>query len=287
MSIIYLNGEFVPDHTACVSVLDRGFIFGDGVYEVIPAYHGALFRLPEHLQRLQNSLDAIRIANPHSEDQWETILNELIDKNNIDKNKGGDLSIYLQVTRGVAKRDHALPQNIQPTVFAMANQLQAPSKEDLKDGIRAITGNDYRWLNCHIKAISLLPNVLLRQQAIDADATETILLREGEATEGAASNLFIVEKKSIATPPKGPFLLPGITRDLILEIAQANHISWEESVISESRLRNADEIWITSSTKEILPVTRLDGEPVGNGKPGPMWNKMVDLFQAFKQSLRR
>jgi len=282
MSIIYLNGEYVPDHAACVSVLDRGFIFGDGVYEVIPAYHGNLFRLSEHLQRLQNSLDAIRITNPHSSQQWESILNELIDKNN-----GVDLSIYLQVTRGVAKRDHALPPDIQPTVFAMANPLQAPSKADLQDGVSAITANDYRWLNCHIKATSLLPNVLLRQQAIDADATETILIRDGEATEGAASNLFIVENELIATPPKGPFLLPGITRDLVLEIAQQNHKSWEESTISESRLRNADEIWITSSTKEILPVTQLDGKPVGNGQPGPIWNKMVDLFQAFKQSLRQ
>ena len=286
MSIIYLNGDYIPDHEACVSVLDRGFIFGDGVYEVIPAYHGRLFRLPEHLQRLQNSLDAIRISNPHSPQQWESILNELIANNNVDENKGGDLSIYLQVTRGVAKRDHALPPDIQPTVFAMANPLQAPSKADLQTGVSAITRDDYRWLNCHIKAISLLPNILLRQQAIDADATETILIRDGEATEGAASNLFIVENEIIATPPKGPFLLPGITRDLVLEIAQQNHISWEESTISESRLRNANEIWITSSTKEILPVTKLDGQPVGNGQPGPMWNKLVDLFQAFKQSLR-
>jgi len=280
MSIIYLNGQFVPDDAACVSVLDRGFIFGDGVYEVIPAYHGCLFRLSEHLQRLQNSLDAIRIINPHSPEQWESILNELIEKNN-----GGDLSIYLQVTRGVAKRDHALPADIQPTVFAMANPLIPPDKSTLRDGVRAITGDDYRWLNCHIKAISLLPNVLLRQQAIDAGASETILLRNGEATEGAASNLFIVENNVLVTPPKGPFLLPGITRDLILELASANHISWEESVISEQRLRNADEIWLTSSTKEILPVTYLDDQKIGDGAPGPMWHKMVDLFQAFKKSL--
>jgi len=280
MSIIYLNGQFVPDETACVSVLDRGFIFGDGVYEVIPAYHGHLFRLPEHLRRLQNSLDAIRITNPHSPMEWETILNGLIEKNH-----GGDLSIYLQVTRGVAKRDHALPPDIQPTVFAMANPLMPPDKSTLRDGVRAITGDDYRWLNCHIKAISLLPNVLLRQQAIDAGASETILLRNGEATEGAASNLFIVENNTLVTPPKGPFLLPGITRDLILELASQNHISWEESTISESRLRSANEIWLTSSTKEILPVTYLDDQKIGDGAPGPMWHKLVDLFQAFKKSL--
>jgi D-alanine transaminase len=280
MSIVYLNGKFVPDDAACISVLDRGFIFGDGVYEVIPAYHGCLFRLSEHLQRLQNSLDAIRITNPHSSQEWQTILNELIDKNH-----GGDLSVYLQVTRGVAKRDHALPKDITPTVFAMANPLTPPDKTTLQNGVRAITGDDYRWVNCHIKAISLLPNVLLRQQAIDAGASETILLRNGEATEGAASNLFIVENNTLVTPPKGPFLLPGITRDLILELASQSHISWEESTISEQRLRDADEIWLTSSTKEILPVTYLDNQKVGNGTPGPMWHKMVDLFQAFKKSL--
>ena len=280
MSIIYLNGKFVPDDAACISVLDRGFIFGDGVYEVIPAYHGCLFRLSEHLQRLQNSLDAIRITNPHSAQEWQTILNTLIDKNH-----GGDLSVYLQVTRGIAKRDHALPKDITPTVFAMANPLAPPDKTTLQNGVRAITGDDYRWVNCHIKAISLLPNVLLRQQAIDAGASETILLRNGEATEGAASNLFIVENNTLVTPPKGPFLLPGITRDLILELASQSHISWEESTISEQRLRNADEIWLTSSTKEILPVTYLDNQKVGSGTPGPMWNRMVDLFQAFKKSL--
>ncbi|WP_455222695.1 D-amino acid aminotransferase [Kaarinaea lacus] len=280
MSIIYLNGQFVPEEAACVSVLDRGFIFGDGVYEVIPAYHGCLFRLPEHLQRLQNSLDAIRITNPHSTQEWQSILNELIDRNH-----NGDLSVYLQITRGVAKRDHALPADIQPTVFAMANPLTPPDKTTLQNGVRAITGDDYRWVNCHIKAISLLPNVLLRQQAIDAGASETILLRNGEATEGAASNLFIVENNMLVTPPKGPFLLPGITRDLILELASQNHISWEESAISEQRLRNADEIWLTSSTKEILPVTYLDNQKIDDGTPGPMWHKMVDLFQAFKKSL--
>ncbi|HEY5603346.1 MAG TPA: D-amino acid aminotransferase [Gammaproteobacteria bacterium] len=282
MSIIYLNGKFIPDSDACISVLDRGFIFGDGVYEVIPVYNGCLFRLPEHLQRLQNSLDAIRIINPYPTQEWQRILNELIDKNH-----GGDLSVYLQITRGVAKRDHALPKDIQPTVFAMANPLPPPDKALAQNGIRAITGDDYRWVNCHIKAISLLPNVLLRQQAIDAGASETILLRNGEATEGAASNLFIVENQVLVTPPKGPFLLPGITRDLILELAAQNHIACEEAAISELRLRKADEIWLTSSTKEILPVTYLDNQPVGGAKPGPMWHTLVDLYQSFKKSFSR
>jgi D-alanine transaminase len=282
MSTVYLNGEFLPDNAACVSVLDRGFIFGDGVYDVIPAYQGNLFRLNEHLARLQNSLDAIRIKNPYTNDQWQNMLAELVTKNG-----GGDLSVYLQVTRGSAQRDHALPANVEPTVFAMANPLQPPKPQDLQNGIKAITTVDDRWLNCHIKAISLLPNVLLRQKAIDAGATEAILLRNGEATEGAASNLFIVENNVLITPPNGPCLLPGITRDVILELAQKAHISCKEAPISEQQLREADEIWITSSTKEIMPVTSLDNEPVGNGKPGPLWHQVVELFQQFKESMRR
>ncbi len=283
MNIVYLNGKFCPDAEACVPVLDRGFIFGDGVYEVIPAYNGKLFRLPEHLQRLQNNLDAIRIRNPHSQQKWEELLTELISSNN-DNSETGHFSVYLQVTRGVAKRDHALPPNIVPTVFAMANSLQPPSKNDLASGIKAITADDYRWRNCQIKATSLLPNVLLRQLAIDEGATESILIRDGIATEGAASNVFIVEKGKLITPPKGPFLLPGITRDLILELAADNNIPFEETDISRERLFDADEIWTTSSTKEILPVTSLDHNAVGAGIPGPMWSTMVDLFQAFKDS---
>ena len=283
MNTVYLNGNFCPDTEACVPVLDRGFIFGDGVYEVIPAYNGRLFRLPEHLQRLQSNLDAIRIKNPYSQQQWEELLAELI-RSNKGNSETGHFSVYLQVTRGVAKRDHALPPNITPTVFAMANPLQPPGKSDLASGIKAITADDYRWRNCQIKAISLLPNVLLRQLAIDEGATESLLIRDGYATEGAASNLFIVENGKLVTPAKGPFLLPGITRDLILELAAENGIPFEETDISRERLFDADEIWTTSSTKEILPVTQLDGKPVGTGQPGPMWSTMVDLFQSFKQS---
>jgi len=283
MNIVYLNGEFCPETQACVSVLDRGFIFGDGVYEVIPAYNGKLFRLQEHLHRLQGNLDAIRIQGSLSFEQWQELLETLIYKNKTNSDNG-HFSVYLQVTRGVAKRDHALPANIKLTVFAMANPLQPPSKTDLQAGIKTITADDYRWRNCQIKAISLLSNVLLRQQAIDAGANESILIRDGYATEGAASNLFIVENGRLATPPKGPFLLPGITRDLILELAAENNIPYEETDISQHRLMEADEIWMTSSTKEILPVTVLDGKSVGHGTPGPVWSRMVDLFQAFKES---
>ncbi|HEC20195.1 MAG TPA: D-amino acid aminotransferase [Gammaproteobacteria bacterium] len=279
--IVYLNNEFLPAEQACIPVLDRGFIFGDGVYEVIPAYGRRLFRLDEHLQRLHNSLTAVRIPNPLSREGWATMLNELIAQNEHD-----DQSLYLQVTRGSAQRDHAMPEEPVPTVFAMSNPLQPVSDSMREQGIAAITLDDIRWQRCHIKAISLLPNILLRQEALDNDAAEAILIRDGLATEGAASNLFIVSRGKLITPPTGPFLLPGITRDLILELAEANHIPFVEQNISRDELKNADEIWLTSSTKEILAVTRLDGEAVGGGKPGPLYQRMLALYQDYKQQLR-
>jgi len=281
MAIVYLNGQFVPEDQAHVSVLDRGFIFGDGVYEVIPVYGARLFRLDEHIDRLDNSLNAIRLTNPLTRPQWKNLLTTLVEQNGT-----GDLAVYLQITRGVAKRDHALPSEPKHTVFAMANPLSPPNKAELLNGVAAITHDDYRWKNCHIKSISLLPNILLRQQAIDAGALETILIRDEEATEGAASNLFIVNNGTIITPPKGQFLLPGITRDLILELAQKNNLAHQEASISATQLQQAQEVWLTSSMKEILPVTRLDDAPVGDGKAGPVWSTMFDLYQDFKQQLR-
>ena len=281
MNIVYLNNEFLPASHACIPVLDRGFIFGDGVYEVIPAYGGKLFRLEEHLRRLQNSLDAVRIPNPLSNAGWETMLNELIAQN-----VGDDQSLYLQVTRGSAQRDHAMPTDPVPTVFAMSNALHPVSQEIREHGVAAIILDDIRWQRCHIKAISLLPNILLRQAALDSNAAEAILIRDGFATEGAASNLFIVSDGVLVTPPTGPFLLPGITRDLILELAAANNIAHQERNIGRDELQNADEIWLTSSTKEILPVTQLDDTPVGNGKPGPLYQQMLSLYQDYKQQLR-
>ena len=280
-SIVYLNGEFLPADKACIPVLDRGFIFGDGVYEVIPAYGGNLFRLHEHLKRLDNSLRSIRIPDPLSHAQWENILGELINRN-----EGQDQSVYLQVTCGVAKRDHAIPAGIAPTVFAMSNPLVAPSDTDISRGISVITSEDYRWKNCHIKATSLLANILLRQQAIDSDSVEAILIRDGMATEGAASNLFIVLNGKIVTPPNSNFLLPGITRDLVLELVAASSMDYAEADISESDLRDAQEIWITSSQKEVMPVTRLDGKVVGDGKPGPVWRRVHGLYQDYKRQLR-
>lgn len=281
MPTVFLNGSFLPAEQACVPVLDRGFIFGDGVYEVIPAYGGKLFRLHEHLQRLENSLQAVRIPKPMKTDAWDAMLNELIEQNG-----GGDQSLYLQVTRGSAQRDHAIPKDAQPTVFAMSNPLKPVAEEIVKDGVSAISLDDIRWQRCHIKAISLLPNILLRQEALDQNAAEAILIRDGFVTEGAASNLFAVIDGVLCTPPTGPFLLPGITRDLILELAAANGIAHREEKISQHDLQQAEEIWLSSSTKEILPVTQLDNATVGNGQPGPLFKTMLALYQNYKQQLR-
>ncbi|VAX04844.1 D-alanine aminotransferase [hydrothermal vent metagenome] len=285
MPIVHLNGQNLPAGDACVPVLDRGFIFGDGVYEVIPVFGGHPFRLTEHLRRLENSLDEVRIPNPHTPAKWTALIQGLVDKNG-----GGDQSLYLQVTRGPAARDHALPENPAPTVFAMSNPLHPAAAETLAQGIKAITLDDIRWTRCHIKAISLLPNILLRQTALDAGAAEAILIRDGYATEGAASNLFAVfdEKPGgvLVTPPKGPRLLPGITRDVILELAGAHGIAHRESDIRREDLARTREIWVTSSTKEILPVTMLDDEPVGEGRPGPVFKKMYALYQTNKAHLQ-
>lgn len=277
----YLNGEFLPLSEAKVSVLDRGFIFGDGVYEVIPVYGRRAFRLSHHLQRLQNSLDAIRIDNPLSNEGWQQIIDALIEQND-----GDDQSVYLHITRGVAKRDHRFPADTPATVFVMSNPLLAPEQATVEQGIKAVTLPDIRWLNCHIKAISLLPNILFRQAAIDSGGDEAILLRDGKATEGAASNLFIVKDAVIITPPKSHKLLPGITRDLIVELAQQHQLNCEEREIDEQELFAADEIWISSSTKEVMPVLELNQQPVGNGQPGPVWRQIYRLYQQMKQQLR-
>lgn len=283
MQIVYLNGEFLPLEQAKVFVLDRGFLFGDGVYEVIPAYGRRLLRLDEHLRRLQDSLDGIRLSNPLSPALWHEILNQMLARN-----EGEDQYVYVQVTRGAApKRDHAFPAQVQHTVFIMSSPLKPVPREDLQRGIAAVTLNDNRWHACNIKSIALLANVLLRQQAIDAGAAEAILLRDGMMTEGSASNIFIVSQGMLLTPPKGPLLLPGITRDLILELAVAHDIAAVERPVSEAELRAADEIWLTSSTREIVPIVQLDDKKVASGKPGIIWECMIDIYQDYKNRLRR
>ena len=271
--IVYLNGEFLPLEEAKVPVLDRGFLFGDGVYEVIPVYGRKPLRLEQHLRRLEQSLAAIRMQPPLSDREWTTIFDRLISGT-------ADQQIYLQVTRGTAsKRDHAIPAGIAPTVFVMCTPI-APIP---LNGIKACTVNDIRWDRCNIKAITLLANVLLRQEAIDEGAAEAILVRDNQVVEGAASNVFVVRDGKIITPAKGDSILPGITRDLVLELATSLGITTEERHIDAGELEAADEVWVTSSTREILAIVELDGKPVSGGAPGPMWKKLQAAYQGYKQ----
>lgn len=275
---VYLNGEYLPLADAKVSVLDRGFLFGDGVYEVIPAYKGRLFRLEDHIARLNNSLAGIRLPLAHSVAEWEAIFRPLL------ADDGRDQYIYLQITRGWApKRDHAFPQQTTPTVFAMSADIQPfPGRSE---GIEAITLDDTRWQLCDIKAITLLVNILLRQEAVDRGCAEAILVKNGYVIEGAASNVFAVIDGELITPPKGHDILPGITRDVILELAQAHRIPYREDIIALEALQQASEVWVVSSTREIVPVVALDGAAIGDGKPGPLWQRMDQLLQAYKNSL--
>ena len=276
-SIVYLNGQYLPIEKAKISVLDRGFTFGDGVYEVVPVYHGHIFRFEKHIERLNNSLDEVYIDKPYNLTQWQEILRELIDQNPAENH-----SLYIQVTRGVSERDHAIDMATKPTVFAMSRPLL---KKDRSAGISAIIEEDIRWKYCHIKAITLLPSVILRHKARQAGATEALLVKDGYVTEGAASNVFIVKDGVVKTPPKDGSLLPGITRDLLVELLLKSDIACEEVAITEKELRQADEIWITSSTWEIVPVVKLDAEPVGMGKPGEVWQQATEIYQAFKTGM--
>jgi D-alanine transaminase len=282
MSIAYLNGEFLQLSEARIPVLDRGFIFGDGVYEVIPVYSRWPFRLSEHLKRLQSSFDFIRLPNPKPIEEWRSLVHELIEHN-----EWRDQSIYLQVTRGAAPRDHAFPNGVSPTVFLMSAPLKTNSQELVEAGGCAITAVDNRWLRCDIKATSLLPNVLLRQLAVDSGCVETLLLREGYLTEGAASNVFIVQEGIVLGPPKSNLMLPGITYDVVVELARGHLIPCEIRSISEAEMRAADEIWMTSSTREVLAITRLDGQKVGSGQPGPVYRRMYALYQEYKSTVMR
>ncbi|HET7763645.1 MAG TPA: D-amino acid aminotransferase [Burkholderiales bacterium] len=280
--MIYLNGEFMPIEQAKISVLDRGFIFGDGVYEVVPAYSRRPFRLAEHLARLQTSLDAIRLVNPNTNAKWSELVGRIIAGNPWE-----DQNVYVQITRGVAKRDHAFPKGLKPTVFLMATELVTPSAELLKTGAQAIVLPDFRWLRCDIKSTSLLGNCMLRTQAAEAGCTEAILVREGELTEASASNVFVVKNGTVLAPPKSHLILPGITYDVVLEILRSNGILHEVRPVKESELRSADEVWVTSSSREVLPITTLDGKPVGPGKPGPVGLRVHALYQQYKAQVMR
>lgn len=282
MSAVYLNGEYLPLAEARVPVLDRGFLFGDGVYEVIPAYGGHPLWLPQHLDRLENSLHAIRLDNPLSRAEWVRTIERLLAAA-----PGTDQTLYLHVTRGAAPdRDHRFPAEARPTVFAMARPLKPRKPEAVAQGVAVVTRRDVRWHRCDIKAVTLLANVLLRQEADDTGAEEAILIRDGMATEGSSSNLFLVQGGEVVTPPKGHLILPGITRDLALDLAREAGIPCVERDIAEAELAAADEIWITSSTREVMAVTRLNGARVGAGVPGPVWWRIDNGYQGYKARLR-
>ena len=279
MTIAYLNGEFQPLEDTRISPLDRGFLFADGVYEVIPVYAGRLFRPDAHLDRLERSLASIRIEDPLGRAGWNALLDGIIERNG-----GGHQAVYLQVTRGVAAREHGFPGNVAPTVFAMTRILDG-DPQILP--IHAVTRPDIRWTRCDIKSVALLPNVLTRQEAADASAAEAILIRDGLVTEGTATNVFVVQGNAVSTPPDSPHILGGITRELLKELMNGAGIECRDEPVTETALRAAREIWVSSSTKEVTPVVRLDGKLVGAGVPGPLWERIHGLFQDYKQRLMR
>jgi D-alanine transaminase len=280
--MVYLNGKFMPIEEARVPVLDRGFIFGDGVYELVPVYSRVPFRLEEHLNRLERSLAAVKIRNPHTRAEWRDIVTQLVAKQPYE-----DQGVYFQVTRGVAKRDHSFPKDATPTVFGMSNPLVTPPKELVERGASCVTAVDERWLHCDIKSISLLGNCMMRQLSAEQGGVETIMFRDGKLTEASASNVFVVRDGVILSPPKTNLILPGITYDVVVELAQGAGMALEFRDISRDEVFAADELWVTSSSKEVLAVVKLDGKVIGSGKPGPVFAKMHRLYQEFKQKVMR
>jgi D-alanine transaminase len=274
---VFVNGSFLAAEQAKVSVFDRGFLLGDGVYEVIPVYAGHCFELAAHLTRLKNSLAAVKMANPHDDSVWASIFDTLIERNG-----GGDQALYMQVSRGVAPRDHVFPEGVEPSVFVMTNPLSAMSEQVKTRGIKAVTLNDTRWQRCDIKAISLLPNSLLKQEAKEAGADEALLIRDGFMTEGSASNSYAVFDGVIYTAPKDNKILPGVTRGVLLALARKAGMTVVEEAVAEARLSAADELWVSSSTKELLPMTILNGQEVGTGRPGLVWQQLDALYQNAK-----
>jgi D-alanine transaminase len=279
---VYLNGRFLPMEEARIPVLDRGFIFGDGVYEVIPVYSGHPFRMEQHLRRLQKSLDAIKLGNPMTAAQWGRLVKRMIALN-----EGRDQAVYLQVTRGVARRDHAFPADATPTVFMMSNPMSVPARDLVTRGCACVSATDNRWLRCDIKSTSLLGNVLMRQRAAEAGCLETIMFRDGFLSEASSSNVLVVHGKTVAAPPNNHLVLPGTTNDVVIELVRKARIPLQLREIPEDEVRSADEIWLTSATKEVLAVTRLDGKAVGTGKPGPVFRRVYKLYQDYKRTVMR
>jgi len=275
LPICHLNGALLPLREARISPLDRCFLFGDGVYEVAAARRGQPRRLSANLARLRRSLSELRIAHPHTDQEWSRLIEELIAANG-----GGDVYVYLQVSRGAEYgRNHAPPADLTPTVFAFCSPLLPPSAQVLERGVSCITAQDIRWARRDIKSVALLANVLLKQQALAAGADEAILLQDGFLTEASTSSIYVVSAAVLHMPPNGPDLLPGTTRGLIEELADRNSIARREGAISERELRDADEVWLSAATRGVIAVTRIDGRPVGSGVPGPVWRRMYQLIE--------
>lgn len=276
----YLNGQFLPINEAQVSAMDRGFLFGDGVYEVIPVFDGQIFEFEAHLARLKHSLSATHIRNPYSDEDWLACLQKLVDLH-----PWNHQFLYLQVTRGVQiPRDHLPAEDLTPTVYAYTNPLKPLTQSIIEQGIKVVTLEDIRWLRCDIKAITLLPNVMLKLAAKQQQADDALLIRaNGQLSEGSASNVILVSQNQLKTPPLSHEILPGITRQVVQNIARDQHLDFIETELTLSDLEQADEIWLTSSTKDALPVCQLNGKPVGIGTPGPVWQQFQTLFEQYKQ----
>jgi len=281
LAVCYLNGGYLPLAEARVSPLDRAFLFGDAVYEVVPVYAGRPFRLREHLDRLTRSLAGIRMAAPLSHGEWGEVSRELVARNG-----GGDQYLYMQVSRGAEYgRNHAWPEGLKPTVFAFATALEAIAPKMLDEGVAAVTAAETRWARRDIKSTALLANVLLKKLAVDAGAFETIMLERGELTEGSSTTVHVIAQGVIRTPPNGHQILPGTTRDVVGELAARLRIDSRSGPVPEKQLRAADEIWLAFATRGILPVTVLDGRPVGDGKPGPLFRRMHAAFVDYIREL--
>jgi len=279
---VFLNGQFLPMEEAKVPVLDRGFIFGDGIYELVPVYSRTPFRLDGHLARMERSLGEVQIRNPYNRTEWTQIIEKLVSLQSFD-----DQGVYWQITRGVAKRDHAFPKDTAPTVFMMSNPLVTPPKALVESGASAVSAQDFRWHRCDIKVTSLMGNCMLRQLSAESGGIETILFRGDKLTEASASNVFIVKDGVIATPPKTNLILPGITLDVVFDVVARGKLPMQVREITEREVREADELWVSSSSKEILAVVKLDGARVGEGKPGPVFRKAWALYQEFKDEVMR
>ena len=282
-TLCYLNGEYTPLNQAKVSVLDRGFIFGDGLYEVVPVYGRRLFRFDEHMARLERSLTKLRIPNPHSRPEWLMRCRRLIEAQ-----ASEDQLIYIQVTRGVALRDHVMPAGIEPTVFMMVSAMKQPSPEQRHQGVACVSARDFRWERGDIKSISLLGNVLARQISADQGAVETIMFRDGFLTEAASCNVWVVREGAVLGPPKSEHVLEGIRYELIRDLCEQEGLAFNLRPISEGEVTSADELMLSSATKEVLAITTLDGQPVGHGaargKPGPAYARLYEAYQRAKQA---